>query len=235
MGTVFEATDLSVSDQPHGYRGNELPPKEVVIFMNSTQIENGSKLSTEELALLFGEARTANTFSEVEVPDSLLHSFYENLKYGPTAMNGQPLRIKFLKSTEAKARLLPFMSEGNRAKTATAAVVAIMAADGDFNENLPQVFPHMDGAKDAFGGLESRKPVAEMNASIQIGYAILLIRALGLAAGPMTGFDHDGVDEEFFAGTNVKSLAVINIGYPGEGAWMERLPRLSFEQVAEII
>lgn len=203
--------------------------------MNKTQTENESRLSMEELNLLFGDARTANIFSEVEVSDSLLHSFYENLKYGPTAMNGQPLRIKFLKSAEAKARLLPFMSPGNREKTGTAPVVAIMAADGDFNENLPQVFPHMEGAKDAFGDLDSRKPVAEMNASIQIGYAILLIRALGLAAGPMTGFDHAGVDEEFFAGTNVKSLVVINIGYPGEGAWMDRLPRLDFEQVVEIM
>lgn len=192
-------------------------------------------LDDHALDTLFRVGRTANTFSDEPVPIETLREIYETLKFGPTAANSQPLRIVFLTTDEAKARLLPLMSEGNRAKTASAPVVAILAADPDFNQHMNEVFPHAPGAEHWFGDLQSRRQVAHFNTGIQVGYAITAIRAFGLAAGPMNGFDHEAVDAEFFAGTNINALVVVNIGKPGEGAWFDRLPRRRFDEVVTVL
>ncbi len=107
----------------------------------------------------------------------------------------------------------------------------MLAADTDFHDHLARTFPHFPGARDAFADDVAREQAATFNASLQIGYFLLGVRAAGLAAGPMGGFDRAGVDEEFFAGTNVKSLLVVNIGHPAENAWFDRLPRLDHDEV----
>ena len=113
------------------------------------------------------------------------------------------------------------MADGNREKTANAPLVAVLAADTDFHEHLGRTFPHFAGAKDAFADPTRREQAARFNATLQIGYFLLGVRAAGLAAGPMGGFDSDALDAEFFAGTSLKSLLVVNIGrlaeqYPDE-------------------
>ncbi|MFT4187526.1 MAG: malonic semialdehyde reductase [Aeromicrobium sp.] len=203
--------------------------------MSSTATADGFALTDGALDRIFREARTANTFTDEPVSTETLEAIYHLVKLGPTAANSQPLRLLFLTSDEAKARLLPHMSDGNRAKTGAAPVVAILGADGDFHEHMPEVFPHNPGAKDWFGGPEQRAETARFNGGIQLGYLIVAIRAAGLAAGPMNGFDHDAVDEEFFAGTAVKSFAVVNIGKPGPDAWFPRLPRRAYEDVVTVL
>jgi len=151
------------------------------------------------LDLLFRKGRTSNSFSTEPVSVETLKEIYEVAKFGPTQANSQPWHLAFLTSDEAKARLLPHMGEGNRAKTGTAPVVAIVAADGDFNENMPEVFPHAPDAKHWFGDLDNRHDVARFNVGLQAGYLITTIRAFGLAAGPMTGYDADGINNEFSA------------------------------------
>ena len=180
---------------------------------------------------LFREARTANTFTDEPVTDEQLQAIYDLVKWAPTAANTQPLRILILRTPEAKARLLPLMNDGNRAKTATAPAVAIVAADTEFHENIPRLLPFRPELKDNFVDAAVREPFARFNATLQTGYFILAIRAVGLSAGPMGGFDAAGVDKEFFAGTPLKSLLVINIGVPGPDAWFPRLPRLDYEDV----
>ncbi|MCP2253918.1 3-hydroxypropanoate dehydrogenase [Prauserella aidingensis] len=189
------------------------------------------ELSDDAQNLLFRDARTANTFSSEPVTDEQLRAIYDLVKWAPTSMNNQPLRALVVRSDEGRQRLLKHMSEGNRPKTETAPVTVVLAADADFHENLPTVFPHAPGVKDLFADPGKREPVATLNASLQVGYFILGVRAAGLAAGPMTGFDGAGVDAEFFADKPWKSLVVVNIGRPGENAWKERLPRLDYEQV----
>ncbi|MBB3053274.1 3-hydroxypropanoate dehydrogenase [Prauserella isguenensis] len=189
------------------------------------------ELSDDAQNLLFRDARTANTFSSEPVTDEQLRAIYDLVKWAPTSMNNQPLRALVVRSDEGRQRLLKHMSEGNRPKTEAAPVTVVLAADADFHENLPAVFPHAPGVKDLFADPGKREPVATLNASLQVGYFILGVRAAGLAAGPMTGFDGAGVDAEFFADKPWKSLVVVNIGRPGENAWQERLPRLDFEQV----
>jgi 3-hydroxypropanoate dehydrogenase len=187
-------------------------------------------LSTDAQDLLFREARTANSFTDAPVTDEQVAAIYDLVKYGPTAMNMQPLRLLLVRE-EGRDRLLKHMSDGNRDKTASAPLVAVLVADVDFHENLDRTFPHFPGAKDAFSDDEAREAQARFNAALQAGYFLIGIRAAGLAAGPMGGFDARGIDEEFFAGTEWRSFMVVNIGHPGENAWFDRLPRLELDEV----
>ncbi|MEV6610806.1 malonic semialdehyde reductase [Kutzneria sp. NPDC051319] len=185
--------------------------------------------------LLFHEARTANTFADEPVSDEQLRAIYDLVKWAPTSMNIQPLRVSLVRSAEARARLLPHMSEGNRGKTGTAPVVAILSADSDFHEHLHRTFPHVPNAKDRFPDAGKRAEMARFNALLQVGYFILGVRAAGLSAGPMTGFDAAGVREEFFADGTQEPLVIVNIGKPGPDAWFPRLPRLEFDEAVEVL
>lgn len=182
--------------------------------------------------LLFREARTANSFSDEPVTDEQVETIYDLVKWAPTSMNNQPLRIVLVRSPEARARLVDLMFEGNRPKTETAPLVAILAADVDFHDELPSQFPHFPGARDLFAADEvARESAAKLNAALQIGYFTMGVRAAGLAAGPMTGVDLAGVDREFFPDGRHRALVVMNIGKAGENAWFDRLPRLAYDEV----
>ncbi|TCP41645.1 3-hydroxypropanoate dehydrogenase [Tamaricihabitans halophyticus] len=196
-----------------------------------TELTDSLTLSEDAQDLLFRTARTANTFSTEPVSDEQLRAIYELVKWAPTSMNNQPLRMALIRSAEGRQRLLPHMAEGNRAKTESAPVSVILAADTEFHETLPRVFPHAPGAKDLFADAGGRAATARLNASLQVGYFIMGVRAAGLAAGPMTGFDAAGVDREFFPDGAWQSLVVVNIGKPGENPWLERLPRLDYNEV----
>ncbi|MBO3682386.1 MULTISPECIES: malonic semialdehyde reductase [Streptomyces] len=181
--------------------------------------------------LLFREARTANTFTDEPVTEEQVQAIYDLIKYAPTAFNQSPLRVVLVRSPEARERLVQHMAEGNQAKTSTAPLVAILAADNEFHEELPALFPHFPQAKDVFfSERAAREQAAGLNASLQAGYFILGIRAAGLAAGPMTGFDAAGIQKEFLDEDHTP-LVVINIGKPGEDAWFPRGPRLDYDQV----
>jgi 3-hydroxypropanoate dehydrogenase len=185
--------------------------------------------------LLFREARTANTFTDELVSDEQIRAIYDLAKFGPTSANTQPLRVFLVRSDDAKERILKHMSEGNREKTASAPLVAVLAADTEFHENLPRVFPHALGMKDAFSEPTHREASARFNSALQIAYFLIGIRAAGLAAGPMGGFDAPGLDADFFPGGQFKSQLVVNIGKPGENPWRERLPRLDYDEVVSTL
>lgn len=185
--------------------------------------------------LLFREARTANTFTDEPVTDEQIEAVYDLVKYGPTSMNQQPLRITLVRSAEARERLVKHLAEGNRDKTATAPLVAILAADNEFHEELPSQFPHAPQAKDFFAERAVRERSAKLNALLQVGYFIIGVRAAGLAAGPMTGFDAEGIDKEFFGDGEHSTLVVVNIGKPGENAWFPRSPRLTYGEVVTTV
>ncbi|UMP07214.1 malonic semialdehyde reductase [Amycolatopsis sp. EV170708-02-1] len=201
----------------------------------SVELTEALNLPQDVQDLLFREARTANNFSDEPVTDEQIRAIYELVKWAPTSMNNQPLRALVIRTEEGKKRLSPLMSEGNRAKTEAAPVTVVLAADTEFHENLPRTFPHFPGAKDLFADEAGRVETAKLNALLQVGYFIIGVRAAGLAAGPMTGFDAEGIDKEFFADKPWKSLVVINVGKPGENPWFDRLPRLDFDEVVETV
>jgi 3-hydroxypropanoate dehydrogenase len=185
--------------------------------------------------LLFREAHTANTFSDEPVSEEQVQAIYDLVKYAPTAFNQSPLRIVLVRSAEARERLVSHMAQGNQPKTASAPLVAILAADNEFHEELPVLFPHAPQIKDAFFSERgAREQAAAFNASLQAGYFIVGVRAAGLAAGPMTGYDPAGIQKEFLDDDHTP-LMVINIGKPGEDAWKPRSPRLAYDQVVTTV
>ncbi len=180
---------------------------------------------------LFTDARTANTFTPESVSDAELSKIWELAKWAPTAANMQPLRVLYVRG-DAKARLARHMNEGNKEKTLSAPAIAVLALDTRFHEHIPTVMPFMPELQDVFEANEgARNGTAEFNSALQAGYFVLAVRALGLAAGPMKGFDPAGVDAEFFPDGRWRSILVINIGHPGEAAFRDRLPRLGESEV----
>ena len=144
-------------------------------------------ISNEALDVLFLQARTHNVWLDRPVSDDLLRRLYDLMKFGPTSANSSPARILFLRTPEAKQRLLPALSSTNAAKTMQAPVTAILAHDLEFFEELPSLFPNNPGAKDWFKAPQHAETTAFRNASLQGGYFILAARALGLDCGPMSG------------------------------------------------
>jgi len=194
-----------------------------------------SMLSEAALDQLFRSARTFNAWQPREVSDAQLHQLYELAKFGPTSANSSPMRVVFVKSKEAKEKLSPHLSEGNRAKTMLAPVTAIVATDYAFYDKLPQLFPHADARSWFAGNQPLIDTTAFRNGSLQGAYVILAARSIGLDCGPMSGFDNAGVDAAFFAGTTIKSNFLINIGY-GDASrdLFPRSPRLSFDEACRI-
>ena len=192
-------------------------------------------LSESALDQLFRHARTFNAWLPRDVSDEQLHRLYDLAKFGPTSANASPMRVVFVKSKQAKARLEPFLSEGNRAKTMEAPVTAIIATDHEFYEQLPRLFPHADARSWFVGNQSMIDATAFRNGTLQGAYVLLAARAIGLDCGPMSGFDQAGVDAAFFAGTAVKSNFLINLGY-GDASrnLFPRSPRLAFDEACTI-
>jgi 3-hydroxypropanoate dehydrogenase len=183
-------------------------------------------------AALFTDARTTNSFAPTPVTDAELTSIWDLAKWPPTAANTQPLRVLYVRTQEGRDRLIPLMAEGNRAKTAGAPAVAVLAQDTRFHEHIPTVFPPNPALREAFeDNAELRGKTGQFSATLQAGYFLLAVRAHGLAAGPMAGFDAAAVDAEFFPDGRWRSLLVVNIGHPGENPWFDRLPRLDHAEV----
>jgi 3-hydroxypropanoate dehydrogenase len=193
------------------------------------------KLPTSVLDQLFLEARTHNAWRDRDVPDALLHEIVDLAKMGPTSANCSPARFVFVKSRQAKERLKPHLSEGNRDKTMKAPVCAIIGYDLDFYQHLPKLFPHTD-AKSWFEGNEQKiQETAFRNGTLQGAYLIMAARAVGLDCGPMSGFDNRAVDREFFAGTNIKSNFLCSLGHGDASVLFPRSPRFAFDEMAKII
>jgi 3-hydroxypropanoate dehydrogenase len=192
-------------------------------------------LDNTALDQLFRDARTHNAWQDKPVPDSLLVELHELMKWGPTSANCWPLRVVYVKSPEAKARLIPLLMEGNRAKTQTAPVTAILGMDMAFHEQLPRLFPHTDAKAWFVGNAPLIEATAFRNSSLQGAYFMLAARALGLDCGPMSGFDADKVNAEFFAGTTIKANFICSLGYGDPAALFPRSPRPEFAEVCKIV
>lgn len=194
-------------------------------------------LDDQALDLIFRGARTPQGFLETPVTDDQLRAVYDLMKWGPTTVNSQPMRIVFVRSKAAKDRLAPALSAGNLDKTMKAQVTAIIAYDSRFYENLPRTFPNNPKARDNFAG-EAKQAAAERaafrNGSLQGAYFIIAARALGLDCGPMSGFDNAKVDAAFFPDGRWKSNFLVNLGKADPAKIFPRNPRLTFEEACRI-
>ncbi|MCB1490616.1 MAG: malonic semialdehyde reductase [Rhodobiaceae bacterium] len=193
-------------------------------------------LSDAALDQLFRSARTHRAFTDEPVSAVTLQALAELVVLGPTANNMLPARFVFVTSKDAKARLLPLMAEGNRPKVASAPVTAIVGADHAFYKHLPNAaapdpdrVARYDGKPDLVAELVMR------NSSLQGGYLILAARALGLDAGPMSGFDNAAVDAEFFKDTAIRSNFVCNLGHGDPAQLRPRQPRFAFDEFCTVL
>jgi 3-hydroxypropanoate dehydrogenase len=206
------------------------------------------QLDDDGLDLIFRTARTHSAWIDKPVSDDTLRELYELMKWGPTSANCSPARILFLRSAEAKQRLLPALSPGNVEKTMTAPVTAIIGYDGKFYEQLPKLFPHADARAWFINTPELAEVTARRNSSLQGAYFIIAARALGLDCGPMSGFNQAKVDHEFFpaaSGPNfeyeyfpdshIKTNFLCNLGYGDEAKLFPRSPRLEFEEACKLL
>jgi nitroreductase len=184
---------------------------------------------------LFRAARSTHAFKEAPVADATLEALYELLKWGPTAFNAQPARYLFLRSSTAKARLLPSLSTSNRDKTSKAPVTVIVAYDRQFFEHLPKQFPVAEVQKLFTGNAALAESTALRNGTLQGAYLLIAARALGLAVGPMSGFDPEAVDREFFPDKRYRTNFLVNLGYADDSAPRPRGPRFEFDDVAQIL
>jgi 3-hydroxypropanoate dehydrogenase len=194
-------------------------------------------LDDRALDLIFRDARTPQGFLDTPVTDAQLRQVYDLMKWGPTTVNSQPMRIVFVRSTAAKHRLAPALSAGNLDKTMKAQVTAIIAHDLRFYENLPKTFPNNPKVKDNFAGAEKKAAtdrVAFRNGSLQGAYFIIAARAVGLDCGPMSGFDNAKVDAAFFPDGRWQSNFLINLGKADPAKIFPRNPRLAFEEACRI-
>ena len=183
-------------------------------------------------ALLFTGARTANSFAPTPVTDTELDGIWDLTKWPPTAANTQPLRVLYVRTPQGRERLVRHMLDGNKAKTASAPAVAVLAVDTRYHEHIPQLLPFRPEFKDVLADNHAlRTDTMRFSGALQAGYFLLAVRAHGLAAGPMGGFDAAALDADFFPDGRWKSILVVNIGHPGKDPWHGRLPRLDHPDV----
>ena len=190
-------------------------------------------IDTAAAAQLFTDARTTYNWAPSEVPDAKLAEAWDLAKFGPTAMNCQPMRVRVVRSAEDKARLRPLAQGGNQDAIDRAPVQLILNWDPKFYENLPTFFPAAAGFSDILAGDPQKAAgMATQSANLQAAYLIIALRAVGLAVGPMTGLDFPGINKEFFAEDGGKAFLVLNVGYAGEPANnFPRAPRLTWQEV----
>ena len=192
-------------------------------------------LNDSGLDLLFRQARTHSHWSDGDVGDVLLQAIYDLAKMPPTSANSSPMRLIFLRSRDAKDRLKPALSSGNSAKTMAAPVTAIIGYDTQFYEELPRLAPHGNARAWFEGNPALIEETAFRNGTLQGAYFILAARALGLDCGPMSGFDRDMVDREFFPDGRIKSNFLCNLAYGDASKLYPRAPRLDFEDACQIL
>ncbi len=184
---------------------------------------------------LFRDARTHSAWTHSPETDDDLRRIWDLARMGPTSGNCSPARVLFLRTVEAKERLRPCLSPGNVDKTMAAPVTAILGHDTAFFDLLPRLFPHA-AARDWFAENPALAEVtAFRNGTLQAGYFILAARAVGLDAGPMSGFDNEAVDREFFSGTTIRSNILINLGVGDAAMLYPRNPRLSFDEACKVL
>lgn len=194
-------------------------------------------ISDAALDTIFRDARTLRQWQNKPVSPALLMAIYDLMRWGPTETNITPARFHFVVSKAAKARLEPLLDESNRKQTMEAPATAIVGYDLDFARTLHKLAPR--AAKSLSEKLADDPARAQLmairSAGLQGGYFIVAARALGLDCGPMSGFDRDGTDREFFAGTAIKSLFLCNLGYGDQSSVRPRAARLSFDEACKIL
>lgn len=188
-------------------------------------------LDSDSIELILSGARSHYAWKDVPVSEQQIREIYDILKMGATSMNGCPARFVFVNSDKGRERIAKSLKPANVAKVMGAPLTVIVAYDLEFWKHLPQLFPHED-RRHFFEGKDAYiADTAYRNSTLQGAYLMTAARAVGLDVGALSGFSNDIIDEEFFAGTTLRSNFLCNIGVADETALFQKLPRFDFDQV----
>jgi 3-hydroxypropanoate dehydrogenase len=200
-----------------------------------TTLDRPRQAEDAAIDLIFTGARTAYAWRPTPVNREELEAIYDLSKLGPTSLNCCPGRFVFLTTPQSKERLVPALNPGNVDKTRAAPVTVIVAYDSQFHEQLPKLMPYGD-LRSRFVGQDALiAETAFRNGSLQGAYLIIAARALGLDCGPMSGFDAQAVNAEFFPDGGWKANFLINLGHRDSSATIPRMPRLAFEEACRVL
>jgi len=187
-------------------------------------------LDQDAIDLILSSARSHYAWKDTAVTEQQIHDMYDIVKMGATSMNGCPARFVFVNSDEGRERIAKSLKPANLPKVMGSPLTVIVAYDLEFWTHLPYLFPHED-RRHFFEGKEAYiKDTAYRNSTLQGAYLMIAARAIGLDVGALSGFSNDIIDEEFFAGTHLRSNFLCNIGVADETALFQKLPRLNFDQ-----
>ena len=193
-----------------------------------------NKLDAQALDQVFRLARSRNGWTGRPVSEAQIRELYDLVKLGPTSANSCPARFVWVRTSEGKERLAALASSANKPKILAAPITVIIGYDLDFAARLPELFPARgQKMQEVFRDEALAQVTALRNSSLQGGYLIMAARALGLDTGPMSGFDNDRVDSEFFAATRIKSNFICSLGYGSDENLFPRNPRLSFDEAGK--
>ena len=194
-----------------------------------------SPLDGAALAQLFTDARTHYGWDVTPVAEADLRQLYDLVKMGPTSANGSPARFVFCHSVEAREKLAACVSVANQPKVKAAPVTVIIGFDPKFYDKLPELFPHVDARPWFNWSADFARETAFRNSSLQGAYLIMAARGLGWDTGPMSGFDKMAVDAAFWGETGIETNFICSLGRGNGEGLFPRLPRLSFEDAAQIL
>ncbi len=220
----------------HSFSPEQLAKIEQAQQAASELKKNSVQLSDNALDLIIREARSHNGWLDTTVSDELINQIYDIVKMGSTSMNTCPARFVFVRTPEAKERLRGCLAPLNVNKVLAAPVTVIIGHDLEFYKHMPKLFAHNPGAQALFDNNEmAAKTSAFRNGTIQGTYLMIAARALGLDIGPMSGFNNQAIDEEFFKGTSIRSNFLCSLGYGDTSKIFQRLPRFEFDEVCEML
>ncbi|ROR73589.1 malonic semialdehyde reductase [Bogoriella caseilytica] len=210
--------------------------------VSHTSAPASAALPAEIRETLFSGAHTTHRYTADPVDAATIQQVYEDLRWAPTAMNTQPLRLTVLAGETARGSVIDHLSESNRDKTRAAPLTVVAAFDPAWHEHMETLAPHRAGMRESFADparSEARLELGRFNGLLQLGYLILGLRAHGLQVGPMTGLDADGVDSAVHSETGWRTLAVLNVGHAPDPedpqAQRPRAGRLEFSQAAQVL
>jgi 3-hydroxypropanoate dehydrogenase len=181
---------------------------------------------------VFREARTTYNWLPDAVSDEALAQAWDLAKFGPTAMNCQPMRVKVIHPGADRDKLRAQAAGGNQGSIDNAPLQLLLYWTPKFYERMAEFFPANPGIVGVLAENPAMaKAMAQTNCWLQAAYLIIALRAVGLAVGPMTGANFPAIDKEFFNDDAGHAFLILNVGYAAATPNnFPRSPRLSWQE-----
>ncbi|WP_312152705.1 oxygen-insensitive NAD(P)H nitroreductase [Atlantibacter hermannii] len=181
------------------------------------------------------------------------------LRFSPSSVNSQPWHFIIIDSEEAKARILPTVSEANAEKIQKAALVVLFTTHTEITEEHLNALLEKEAQDGRFindefrlgqdkgrryfvglnsGTVEKQQAWMARQAYIALGFLLLGAASMGLDATPIEGFFPDKMDEALgLSEQGLRSVVMATVGYHSESDFNAGLPksRLAAEEIFTVL